>query len=102
MTLRDSGEVIRVFAKTPSRNWIVWLLLSVFDPYRNEMNRYAHIPLPVQTPKVYCARFTPSQFVLVLEDLTAKVPHVFMPTIWMKPECDLELAKQVLATLAKE
>ncbi|CAE8581202.1 unnamed protein product [Polarella glacialis] len=93
------GQEERIFAKTPATNRLVASMLLTFDVYRNEVHRYTDIELPVLTPRVLCARQSPSQFVLVLEDLSA-MPDVQMLSLW-KNECSLELGKKILSAYAK-
>lgn len=94
----DESHDTLVFAKCQAKDVFVRALMSVFDVYRNELNAYANIDMPVTTPKVHIAKWTRSRFVLVMEDLSAQ--GVEFPNIWSK-HVDRDLAQQVLSTLAK-
>jgi hypothetical protein len=100
LEITTRGETSRVFVKTAARNWITWFMMSAFGPYRNEINSYQNIKLPVETPKLHCAKYSPSRFVLILEDLRARA-DVKLMTIWMEPECSVDLAKKILLSMAK-
>ena len=90
-----------VFVKIQARTFLVRCLMCIFDVYRNELDAYAspHIFSPLRDfiPRVYCARWTPSRFVLVLEDLRQK--GVSFPAIW-KTTVTKTMAQKVLVTLA--
>ena len=38
----------------------------------------------VDTPTIYCAKWSPSRFVVLMEDLSSKVQF---PSVWMEPPC---------------
>jgi hypothetical protein len=94
------GSTEQVFAKVRASNFIIRFVMSMFDVYRNEMDAYMNIKMPrgVLTPKVYSAKWSPSRFVLIMEDLRLK--DVQFPNIWIEPPCSLQLAQNVLDTLA--
>lgn len=93
----DSKDTL-VFAKCQAASWVVWAMMSIFDVYRNELHAYAQIEMPVKTAKIYGAKYSPSRFVLVMEDLSQK--GVEFPNVWSK-EVNKKLGQQVLTTLAK-
>jgi hypothetical protein len=94
------GTTEQVFAKVRASNVIVRFIMSMFDVYRNEMDTYMNIKMPtgVLTPRVHSAKWSPSRFVLIMEDLRLK--DVEFPNIWIDPPCSYKLAQKVLNTLA--
>jgi len=93
----DDDEDSFVFAKTQAKNFLVSSLMSMFDVYRNELDTYATVKMPVRTPKVHICKWTKSRFVLAMEDL--RHLEVEFPNIW-ETHVDKSLAKSVLTTIA--
>lgn len=113
-----------VFAKLHAKNVFVRSLFSMFDVYRNELDTYLSLKetLPVVTPTVYFVKWTPSRFLILMEDLRLSnngAPSemdattgstgptsadssktVIFPNIW-EYEVTKPLAKKILETLAK-
>mmetsp|Transcript_17050 Transcript_17050/g.33347 ORF Transcript_17050/g.33347 Transcript_17050/m.33347 type:complete len:499 (+) Transcript_17050:541-2037(+) len=87
-----------IFAKIQARKWIVRVLMSSYDVYRNELHTYAALRLPVLTPHIHIAQWTPSRFVLAMDDL--RYQDVEFPNIW-DTQISKSLAKRVLSTLSK-
>ena len=89
-----------VFAKCQAKDWRVRAILSMFDVYRNEVHAYQTIKLPIPTPKIYSAHWTPSRFVIVMEDLSQSATGITFPTLW-DTQVTMDMAKSVLSALAK-
>jgi len=70
----------------------------MFGIYRNELYAYANIEFPVSIPKAYVAKWTPSRFTLVLEDLSSQ--GCSFPNLW-STFVDDKLGHQVLTSLAR-
>jgi len=87
-----------VFAKCQANNFFVRMIMSVFGIYRNELNAYQTIDFPVTTCKKHVAQWSPSRFVLALEDLSSQ--GCVFPNIW-STHVDVKLAQQVLTSLAR-
>lgn len=94
----DQEDDAHVFAKVQAKNVFVRTLMCIFDVYRNEINTYSSLEMPVVTPRVHIAKWTPSRFVLALEDLRHE--EVEFTNIW-ETVVDVPLAQQVLSSLAK-
>jgi len=94
----DQKKESFVFAKMQAKTFMVRAMMCMFDVYRNELETYKRVRMPVLTPNVHIAQWTRSRFVLALEDLRHQ--QVTFPNIW-ETKVDKDLAKQVLATLAK-
>ena len=91
------GETCSVFAKVQAKSLLVRSMLGIFDVYRNELDAYANVEMPVLVPGVHIAKWSRSRFVLALSDLRAQGAE--FPNIWEK-HVDVALAQQVLTTLA--
>mmetsp|Transcript_17558 Transcript_17558/g.21274 ORF Transcript_17558/g.21274 Transcript_17558/m.21274 type:complete len:407 (+) Transcript_17558:141-1361(+) len=87
-----------VFAKTQAKTFFVRAIMCIFDVYRNELDTYANVKMPVLTPGVHVATWTPSRFVLAMDDLRKE--KVEFPNLWEK-HVDKALGKKVLSTLSK-
>jgi hypothetical protein len=94
----DDNKDTLVFAKCAAKDFLVRAMMSIFDVYRNEINAYSNIKMPVTTPEVHIAKWSRSRFVLVMEDLSSK--GVTFPNIW-STHVDWKLGTQVLTTLAR-
>jgi len=94
----DKGKETFIFAKIQAKNFRVCAMMSIFDVYRNELQAYADLEMPVRIPKVYISKYSASRFCLAMEDLREQ--GVTFPNIW-ETVVTKELAKSVLKTLAK-
>merc|ERR1712137_1420065 len=81
-------------------------MMSLFGIYRNDVSTMKEglvsaVRPPIATPRIHCAKWSPSRFVVVMDDLTRRRDAVRFPNVWMQPPCSRDLAEQVLTTLAK-
>jgi len=95
----EEGKEEKVFVKTAAKNAMVRSMLSIFGVYKNELLAYMGLDLPVRTPTVHCAKYTPSRFVIIMEDLSSQ--GVDFPNIWREPACTYDKASKVLSTYAR-
>jgi len=72
--------------------------MCMFDVYRNELHAYQKLTFPVPTPFVYCAKWSPSRFILIMEDMNKR--GVQFPSLW-ESKVDKQLAEKVLCSLSK-
>eukprot|EP00041_Stephanoeca_diplocostata_P013480 m.236682 g.236682 ORF g.236682 m.236682 type:complete len:423 (+) comp19351_c0_seq1:218-1486(+) len=94
----DRDETEHVFAKIHSTNVFIRGIMCIFDVYRNELDGYANVSWTVRVPTVFCAKWTPSRFCLILEDL--RQANVTFPNLWSNPQSTIAQAPNILSTLA--
>jgi len=76
------GHDTLVFAKTHARSLAVRVFMTVLDLYRNEVCAYSTCGARLAAlgaPRVYAAKWSPSRFLLIMEDLSsinARFPNV--------------------------
>jgi hypothetical protein len=73
----DTNDTL-VFAKTHAASFGLRLFMNVFDVYRNEINAYAKCGNQIAhlgAPRVHAALWSPSRFLLVLDDVGARGAH---------------------------
>ena len=80
-------EECYVFAKCHAGDLLVRSIMSAFGIYRNELHAYTELHFPIPTPRFHVARWTPSRFSLVLDDLSRQgvyFPNIYENTIYQK------------------
>merc|ERR1712216_862920 len=98
------GKTEHVFVKIQSGSFFTNAMMCIFGVYKNELNCVQRgfisaVQPPITTPKIHCARWSPSRFVVIMDDLSRQ--GVTFPNLWMDPPCSKDLAKEVLSTLAR-
>lgn len=98
------GKVNHVFAKIRAGSFFTTAMMSIFGVYKNECTALAsgiiaQVEPKVATPTIYASKWSPSRFVILMEDLSRQ--GVKFPALFAEPGCTLEMAKRVLSTFAK-
>lgn len=98
------GKESFTFAKMNAGSLRTNLTMILSGVYKNDLNTMHKglieaVRPQVASPKTYCAKWSPSQFLVIMEDITKQ--GVTFPTVWNDPPCTKQQAKTALATLAK-
>jgi hypothetical protein len=98
------GTVKNLFAKLNAGNIFTNITMMLTGVYKNDLNTMQKgfidaVQPPVASPKTYCAKWSPSRFLVVMEDLTKT--GMRFPSVFSEPPCSKHEAQQALTTLAK-